>query len=51
MFSSMKMEEYVESGRSENFRVTLVDMNIVLGFPETRFTHVCFNPFLSNISF
>ena len=40
MFSSIKMEEYVESELSGIFRVKLVTKNIVRGSPGTQFMHM-----------
>ena len=37
MFSSMEMEEYMESELPGNFRVKLVDKNLVLGSPGNPF--------------
>ena len=39
MFSSIKMEEYMESGLSGIFRVKTVTKNIVRGSPGTHFLH------------
>ena len=36
MFSSMKMEEYMESELSGIFREELMDQNIVIGFQRTQ---------------
>ena len=40
MFSTIKMEEYMESELSGNFRVKLVTKNIVHGSPGTQFMHM-----------
>ena len=40
MFSSIKMEEYMESEHSGIFWVKLVAKNIVLGSPGTHFMHM-----------
>ena len=40
MFSSIKMEEYMESELSGIFRVKLVTKNIERGSPGTQFIHV-----------
>ena len=40
MFSSIKMEEYMESELSGIFRVKLVTKNIERGSPWTQFIHV-----------
>ena len=39
MFSSIKMEEYIEPERSGNFWVKMVTKNTVLGSPGTHFMH------------
>ena len=39
MFSSIKMEEYIESELSGIFRVKLVTKNIERGSPGTQFMH------------
>ena len=43
MFSSIKMEEYMESKLSGIFRVKLVTKNIVRGSPGTQFMHMRVN--------
>ena len=40
MFSSIKMEEYMESELSGIFRVKLVTKNIARGSPGTQFMHM-----------
>ena len=40
MFSSIKMEEYMESELSGIFRVKLVTKNTVCGSPGTQFMHM-----------
>ena len=40
MFSSIKIEEYMESELSGIFRVKLVTKNIVRGSPGTQFMHM-----------
>ena len=49
MFSSMKMEEYVESELSGIFRVNLVTKNIVRGSPGTQFMYMRVKMFLVSI--
>ena len=43
MFSSIKMEEYMESELSGIFQVKLVTKNIERGFPGTQFMHMKVN--------
>ena len=40
MFSSIKMEEYIESELSGIFRVKIVTKNIERGSPGTQFMHM-----------
>ena len=50
MFSSIKMEEYMESGPSGSFLVKLVAKNIVLRSMETHFMHMRVNGNMSESS-
>ena len=48
MFSSIKMEEYMESELSGIFRVKLVTKNIVRRSPGTQFMHMRVNGKINN---
>ena len=49
MFSSIKMEEYMESEPSGIFKVKLVAKNIVLGSPGTHFMHMRVNSSVKDV--
>ena len=49
MFSSIKMEEYIERGRSGIFRTKMVAKNILLESPGTHFMYMRVNKKISGL--